>query len=209
MTTVSSILSRRIPWRVELSRLQSIVSQKNQTWVKWLRIGMHTYIYLFIYKLFTHSCHYRMLSKVTCGFVVGPCWLSILNIVVCICQPSTPDLSLLPPNFPFGNHQFGFYIDVFLMCSLGEAAFSRSHVWMWELDYKESWVEKNWCFCTVVLEKTLKSPLDSKEIQPAHPKRDQSWIFIGRTDAEAETLILRPSDGKNWAIWNDPDAGKD
>ena len=79
----------------------------------------------------------------------------------------------------------------------------------WELDYKESWAPKNWCFWTVVLEKTLQSPLDSKEIQPVHPKGDQSWIFIGRTDAEAETPILWPPDGKNWLIWKDPDAGKD
>ena len=84
-----------------------------------------------------------------------------------------------------------------------------SHVWMWELDYKESWVPKNWCFRTVVLEKTLDSPLDSKEIQPVHPKGNQSWIFIGRTDAEAETLILWPPDVKNWLICKDQDAGKD
>ena len=70
--------------------------------------------------------------------------------------------------------------------------FSCSHVWMWELDYKESWTLKNWCFWTVVLEKTLESPFDSKEIQPVHPKGNQSWIFIGRTDAEAETPILWP-----------------
>ena len=87
--------------------------------------------------------------------------------------------------------------------------FSSSHVWMWELDYKESWVPKNWCFWTVVLEKTLESPLDCKEIQPVHPKENQSWIFIGRTDAEAETPILWPPDMKNWLIWKDPDAGKD
>ena len=83
--------------------------------------------------------------------------------------------------------------------------FSNSLVWMWELDYKESWALKNWCFWTVVLEKTLESPLDCKEIQPVHPK-DQSWIFIGRTDAEAETPILWP---KNWFLGKDPDAGKD
>ena len=87
--------------------------------------------------------------------------------------------------------------------------FSSSHVWMWELDYKEVWVPKNWCFQSVVLEKTLESPLDCKEIQPVHPKGNQSWIFTGRTDAEAETLILWPSDTKNWLIWKDPDAGKD
>ena len=87
--------------------------------------------------------------------------------------------------------------------------FSSSHVWMWELDYKESWVPKNWCFLTVVLEKTLESPLDSKEIQPVNPKGNQSWIFTGRTDTEAEALILWPHDAKNWLIWKVPDAGKD
>jgi len=87
--------------------------------------------------------------------------------------------------------------------------FSSGHVWMWELDYKESRVPKNWCFWTVVLEKTLESPLDCKEIQPVHPKGNQSWVFIGRTDAEAETPILWPPDVKNQLIWKDPDAGKD
>ena len=87
--------------------------------------------------------------------------------------------------------------------------FSSSHVWKWELDYKESWVPKNWCFWTVVLEKTLESPLDCKEIQPVPPKGDQSWVFIGRTDVEAETPILWPPDAKSWLIWKDLDAGKD
>ena len=86
--------------------------------------------------------------------------------------------------------------------------FSSSHVWMWELDYKESWVLKNCCFWTVVLEKILESPLDCKEIQPVNPKGNKSWIFIGRTDAEAEMPILWPSDVNNWLIWKDPDAGK-
>ena len=80
---------------------------------------------------------------------------------------------------------------------------------MWELDYKENWVPKNWCFWTVVFEKTLESPLDRKEIQPVHPKWNQSWIFIGRTDAETATPILWPADVKNWLIGKDPDAGKD
>ena len=87
--------------------------------------------------------------------------------------------------------------------------FSSSHVWMWELDYKESWVLKNWCFWIIVLEKTLGSPLDGKDIQPVYPKGNRSWIFIGRTDVEAETPILWPPDVKNWLIWKDPDAGKD
>ena len=80
---------------------------------------------------------------------------------------------------------------------------------MWELDYKESWALKNWCFWTVVLEKTLKSPLDCKEIKPVNPQGNQSWIFTGRTDVEAETPILWPPDAKNWLIWKDSDAGKD
>ena len=87
--------------------------------------------------------------------------------------------------------------------------FSSSPIWMWELDYKESWEPKNWCFWTVVLEKTLESPLDCKEIQSVHPKGDQSWVFIGRTDAEAETPILWPPDVKSWLIWKKTDAGKD
>ena len=80
---------------------------------------------------------------------------------------------------------------------------------MWELDCEESWVLKNWCFWTVVLEKTLESPLDFKEIQPVHPKGDQSWVFIGRTDIEAETPILWPPDAESWLIWKDPYTGKD
>ena len=84
--------------------------------------------------------------------------------------------------------------------------FSRGHVWMWELHYKESSAPKNWCFWTVVLEKTLESPLDCKEIQPVHPIGGQSWVFIGRTDVEAETPIIWPPDAKSWLIWKDPDA---
>ena len=87
--------------------------------------------------------------------------------------------------------------------------FPSSHVWMWKLDYKQSWVLKNWCFWTVVLEKTLESPLDCKGIKSVHPKGNQSWIFIGRTDAEAETPIFWPPDAKNWLIGKDPDAVKD
>ena len=87
--------------------------------------------------------------------------------------------------------------------------FSSSYVWMWELDNKEVWVPKNWCFQTVVLEKTLESPLDCKEIQPVHPKGNQSWLFIGRTDAEAEAPILWPPDANSWLTGKDPDAGKD
>ena len=91
--------------------------------------------------------------------------------------------------------------------SQGYGFFSR-HVWMWELDCEEGWEPKNWCFWTVVLEKTLESPLDCKEIQPVNPKGDQSWIFIGRTDAEAETPVLWPPDAKNWLIRKDLMLGK-
>ena len=87
--------------------------------------------------------------------------------------------------------------------------FSSSHVWMWELDYEESWAPKNWCLWTVVLEKTLERPLDCKEIQPVHPKGNQPWIFIGRTDAEAETSVIWPPHVKNRLIGKDPDAGKE
>ena len=87
--------------------------------------------------------------------------------------------------------------------------FTSSHVWMWELDHKESWVPDNWCLWTVMLEKTLESPLDSKKIHPEHLKGDQSWVFIGRTDVEAETPILWPPNAKNWLIWRDPNVGKD
>ena len=88
--------------------------------------------------------------------------------------------------------------------------FSSNQVWMWQLDYKESCELKNWCFWTVVLEKTLESSLLCKEIlkEPVNPKGNQSWIFIGRTDAEAETPVLWPPDGKSWLNWKDPDAGK-
>ena len=89
------------------------------------------------------------------------------------------------------------------------SGFSCGHVWMWELDCEESWAQKNRCFWTVVLEKTLESPLDCKEIQPVHPKGNQSWLYIGRTDAEAETPILWPPDAKNWLIGKDPNVGKD
>ena len=87
--------------------------------------------------------------------------------------------------------------------------FSSSHVWMRELDHKESWVPKNLCFWTVVLEKTLESSLDCNEIKPVHPKGAQSWVFIGRTDAEAEAPMLWPPNAKSWLIWKDPDAGQD
>ena len=98
---------------------------------------------------------------------------------------------------------------LFFECVVKATFFSRSHVWMWELDHKESWALKNWCFWTVVLEKTLESPLNCKEIKPVNPKGDQPWIFIGKTDAEAEGPILWPPDAKKWLIGRDPDVGKE
>ena len=100
-----------------------------------------------------------------------------------------------------------FVLPSYVYCKV--SGFSSSHVWIWELGYEESWALKNWCFQTVVLEKTLESPLDSKEIKPVNPKGNQPWIVIGRTDAEAEAPILWPLDAKNWPIWKDPDTGKD
>ena len=87
--------------------------------------------------------------------------------------------------------------------------FSSCHAWMWEVDYKESWVPKNWCFWIVVLQKTLESPLDCKETQPVNPKGNQSWIFTGRIDAKAEPPILWPPEAKNLLFGKDPDVGKD
>ena len=93
-------------------------------------------------------------------------------------------------------------------CSQGYGV-SSSHGCVWELDCKKSWAPKNWCFWSVVLEKTVESPLDCKEIQPVHPKGDHPWVFIGRTDFEAEIPVLWAPDAKNWLIWKDPDAGED
>ena len=108
---------------------------------------------------------------------------------------------------------FFFFLCVNVAANKGPSSqgygFSCGHVWMWELDCEESWALKNWCFWTVVLEKTLESPLDCKEIQPVHPKGDQSWVFIGRTDAKAETPILWPPRAKSWLIGKDSDAGRD
>ena len=110
-------------------------------------------------------------------------------------------------NLPWVNYRNRWWI--YAKKSSQGYGFSSSHGWMWELDYKESWAQKNWCFWIVVLEKTLESPLDCKEIQPVHPKGDQCWVFTARTDVEAETPILWPHDEESWLIWKDPDAGKD
>ena len=114
--------------------------------------------------------------------------------------------SYYKPRQDIKKHRHYFVTKVRLSQSYG---FSRSHVWRWELVNKESWALKNWCFWTVVLEKILGSPLDSKEIKPVNPKGNQSWIFTGRTDAEAETPILWPPAEKNLLTGKDPDVGKD
>ena len=95
------------------------------------------------------------------------------------------------------------------VCLSQSYGFSGSHVWMWELDYKEFWMLKNWCFWTVVLEKTLESPLDCKGIELVHPKGDKSWVFIGSTDVEVETPMIWPPDAKSKVIWKDSNVGKD
>ena len=97
----------------------------------------------------------------------------------------------------------------FVNKGLSSYDFSNSLVWIWELDHKQSWAPKNWCFWTVVLKKTLESPLDCRESKAVHPKGNQSWILIGRTDVEAEAPILWPPDAKSWLIWKNPDAWKD
>ena len=119
-------------------------------------------------------------------------------------------VSVMPSNYLILYHHF---LLPSIFANKGPSSqnygFSSSQVWMWELDYKESWALKNWCSWTVVLQKTLESPLDCKEIQPVHPKGNQSWIFIGRTDSEAEIPKLWPPDVKNWLIWKDPDVGRE
>ena len=137
---------------------------------------------------------------------------------------SSSNFTLFKFIFEVQNHKYGtiylnvsvvLYVEVLLIkwyytkISSQGYGFSSGHVWMWELDHKESLALKNWCFWTMVLEKTLESPLDCKEIQPVHPKGDQSWVFIEGTDAEAETPILWPPHAKSWLIGKDPDAWRD
>ena len=120
--------------------------------------------------------------------------------VHCVCDAIQPSHPLLSPSPP----AFNLFKDIYKGLSSQGYGFSSIHLWMWELDHKESWAPRNWCFRTVVLEKTLENPLDCKEIRAVHPKGNQSWVFIGRTDVEAETPILWPSGVKSWLIGKRP-----
>ena len=134
-------------------------------------------------------------------YTIGPCWLSILNIAVCTRKESYDKARQWIKK---QRHHFadkGPYSQSY--------GFSSGHVWIWELDHKEGSVPKNWCFQTLVLEKTLESPLDSEEIKPLNPKGNQPWILVGRTDAEAEVPIIWLPDAKSRLTGKDPDAGKD
>ena len=136
---------------------------------------------------------------------------SVTQSCLTLCDPvdcSTPGLPVHHqlPGFTQTVHWVG---DAIHFSAVSIFLLYSKVIQLWELDYKESWAPKNWCFWTVVLEKTLESPLDCKEIQPVHPKGNQFWVFIGRTDAEAETPILWLPDAKSWLIWKDSDAGKD
>ena len=130
-------------------------------------------------------------------------------------QLSSMDLSFFNVIRQLTTYQGRYFLKctIFVLIVKGPSSrsygFSSSHIWMWQLDHRERWTWKNWCFWTVVLEKPLESPLDCKEIKPVNPKRNKSWIFIGRTDAEAEAPILWPTDAKNWLIGKDPDTEKD
>ena len=153
-------------------------------------------------------------------FLEIPLYACFVYLVLQLCLLSTlpPHQLHVPIHFYFCANSFLFLSeDVLLLgfyfANKGPSSqgydFSSGHVWMWELDCEESWAPKNWCFWTVVLEKTLESPLDCKEIQPVHSKENQSWVFIGRTDAKAETPILWSPHAKSWLIGKDPDAGRD
>ena len=184
MAPHSSTLAWKIPWMEESGRLRSMGS---------LRVGHDWSISL----SFSLSCIEEGNSN--------PLQSS------CLKNPRDGELGGLPSmGSPRVRHDWS---DLAAAAVKGPSSqsygFSSSHVWMWEVNYEENGAPKNWCFWTVVLEKTLESPLDCKEIQPFHPKENQSWIFIERTYAEAETPRLWSPDVKKWLIWKDLDAGKD
>ena len=137
---------------------------------------------------------------------------SVAQSCLTLCDPmdcSTPGLHVHHQLLEFIQTHVHWVGDAIRFSAVSIFLLYSKVIQLWELDYKESWALKNWCFWTVVLEKTLESPLDCKEIQPIHPKGDKSWVFIGRTEVEAETPILWPPDAKSWLIGKDLDAGKD
>ena len=196
MAPHSSTLAWKIPWMEKPGRLQSM---------GWLRVGHDWATSL---SLFTFA-HRRRKWQPTPVFLPGESQGQRSLVGCCLWGRTESDTRLkqLSSSRQRIKKQRHYFADKGL--SDQSYCFSSSHVWMWELDYKEGWALKNSCFWTVVLEKTLESPLDCKEIKPVNPKRNQSWIFIGRTDAEAETPTLWPPDAKNWLSGKDPGAGKD
>ena len=195
MATHSSTLAWKIPWTEEPHRLQSMGHKESDTTE---RLHFH----------FSLSCIGEGNgNQLQCPCLenprVGGAWWSAVSRVT-QSQTWLKRLSSSRQHIKKQRHNFANKGLDSQSCG-----FPSNHVWMWESDYKESWALKNWCFWTIILEKTLKSPLDCKEIQPVHPKGNQSWIFFGKTDGEAETLILWPPNAKNWLIGKDLDAGKD
>ena len=180
---------------------------------KWISY-MYTYIHIFFFFRFPSNLgHHRALSKVPCSQELVLVRVRLIYFILIHSSVSTSfSISQFLPFSPphLGNCKFVLHIyDSVSALQISSSLPFCGHVWMWELDCEEGWVPKNWCFWTVVLEKTLESPLDCKEIQPVHPEGDQSWVFIGRTDAEAETPILWPPDATSWLIGKDSDAGRD
>ena len=181
----------KIPWMEEPGRLQSVGSLR-------VRHDWATSLSLFTF------LNWRRKWQPTAVFLSGESqgWGSLVAAVYGVAQSRTRLKWLSSSSRQHIKNQRHYFANKGL-CSQGYG-FSSSHVWMWKLYYKESWAPNNWCFWAVVLEKALESPLDCKEIHSVHPKGDQSWVFIGRTDVEAETPVLWPPDAKTWLIWKRP-----
>ena len=214
MATHFSILAWKIPYTEEPDGLQPKGSQR----VRYGWTTKHKHIVCNASKNHVGAAgKARLIPEISCasrwGTPTSPhlLWLTGIHhsnaqdtCLLTTLLASTHPLLFLYLDLTSSNHYFANKVP-----SSQGYVFSSGHVWMWELDCEESWAPKNWCFWIIVLEKTLGSPLDCKEIQPVHPKGDQSWVFIGRTDTEAETPVLWPPDAKRWLIGKDPDAGRD
>ena len=194
MAAHSSTLAWKIPWMEELGRLQSMGSR---------RVGHNGAT-----SLFTSCIGEGNGNPLQCSCLENPRGGGAWWAAVCGVAQSQTRLKWFSSSSRQHIKKQRYYFTNKGLSSQS-CGFSGSHVWMWELDYKESWALRNWSFWTVMLEKTLESSLDCKEIQPVHPKGYQSWVFIGRTDVEAEAPILWPPDAKSWLICKDTDAGKD